>query len=77
MTTEEIKKAARKFLPVRYKGIKYRRVAAVTWRVIETQNSGTYKEILQVELEDYCGHSTTIAETGKVELIDDELIKND
>lgn len=68
MTSEEIKKAAREFSPVRYGGIKYRRISAYTWRIIETTKKGTYKEVLQCELEDYCGHSVTLAEPEKVEL---------
>lgn len=68
MTSEQIKKAAREFLPVRYGGIKYRRISAVIWRIQKTREKGTFKEILQCVLEDYCGNSETIAEPEKVEL---------
>ena len=69
MTTEEIKKAMREFLPVWYKGNKYRRITAFIWRVVESRRGhGTYREVLQLELEDYGGNSVTIAEAEKVGL---------
>lgn len=69
MTSEEIKKAMREFSPVKYNGIRYKRITAYIYRVVETHKKGTFKTVLQVELVDYCGNSVTIAEAEKVELI--------
>lgn len=69
MTSEEIKKAMRDFTPVRYNGIEYKRITAYIYRVVETSKRGTFKAVMQVELLDYNGHSVTIAEAEKVELI--------
>lgn len=68
MTSDEIKKAMREFLPVQHNGIKYRRISAYIFRIIAGRKKGTYKEVLQVELEDYNGHSVTLADPAKVEL---------
>lgn len=72
MTGEEIKKAMHDFSPVRYNGINYQRITAYIYRVVETHKKGTFTTILQVELLDYCGHSVTIAEAEKVEVIKNE-----
>lgn len=73
MTSEEIKKAMREFTPVRYEGITYRRITAFIFRIIESRHRhGVYREILQLELESYCGNSVTIAEAEKVELISND-----
>lgn len=67
----------REFLPVWHKGHKYRRITAFIWRVVESRSGrGTYREVLQLELEDYCGNSVTIAKAEEVELIDNGLIEN-
>lgn len=67
--SDKIKKAMHKFTPVQYKGIKYDRITAYTYRVVETHKRGTYRTTLQCELLDRSGHSVTIAEAGKVELV--------
>lgn len=77
MTSEQIKKAMHEFSPVRYDGRNYKRITAYIYRAIETHKRGTYKIVMQCELLDYNGHSVTIAEAEKVELIDDGLIKTD
>lgn len=77
MTSEEIKKAMHEFSPVRSKGIEYKRITAYIYRAIETHKRGVFKIVLQCELLDYNGHSVTIVEADKVELIKDEPIKTD
>lgn len=67
MTGEEIKKAMRKLSPVEFEGIKYKRISAYIFRVIENPRGG-YKEILQVELLDRNGGSVVIAPIDKVNL---------
>lgn len=69
MTSDEIKKAMIEFSPVRYKGTEYKRITAYIYRVVESDRRGTYKTALQCELLDRCGHSVTIAEAEKVELV--------
>ena len=69
MTSEEIKQAMHDFAPVQYKGVKYKRITAYIYRVVETHKRGTYRTVLQCELLDVAGYSVTIAEAGKVELI--------
>lgn len=76
MTSEQIKKAMHEFSPVRYDGIKYKRITAYIYRVIETHKRGTYKIVMQCELLDYNGYSVTIAEADRVELIEDGLDKS-
>lgn len=70
MTSEEVKKAMHSFAPVRYKGIEYKRITAFIYRAVPVPMSNNVKGVLQVELLDYCGHSVTIAEAEKVELIE-------
>lgn len=69
MNSEEIKKAMHEFSPVRYNNQSYARITAYIYRVVESRNSGKYKTIMQCELLDRNGHSVTIAEADKVELI--------
>lgn len=69
MTSDEIKKAMHELKPVRYKGIEYKRITAFIYRAVPVPMSNNFKGVLQVELLDYCGHSVTIAEAEKVELI--------
>ena len=69
MTSEEIKKAMHDFAPVRYNGVEFTRISAYIYRVVETHKTGTYKTVMQCELVDRCGHSVTVAEAEKVELV--------
>lgn len=69
MTSEEIKDAMLKFKPVKYKGITFNRITAYIFRVVETTH-GKYKTIMQCELMDKNGNSVVIAESEKVELIE-------
>ena len=68
MTSEEIKKAMHEFSPVRYDGIKYKRISAYIYRAI-AKRRGTYKIVMQCELLDFNEGSVTIADAEKVELI--------
>lgn len=69
MTSEEIKEAMLNFKPVKYKGITFSKITAYIYRVIET-SQGKYKTIMQCELLDQNKHSVVIAESEKVELIE-------
>ena len=68
MTSDEIKKAMREFLPVVYKGNEYERINAYIYRIYRNPNSGKYRESFQLELQSYGANSVTIAEADKVEL---------
>ena len=70
MTSEEIKKAMREFLPVRYKGVEYAKINAYIYRIYRNPHSGRYKEAFQLELQDKRANSVIIAEAEKVELIE-------
>lgn len=69
MTSEQIKEAMLKFKPVKYKGITFSRITAYIYRVVETAQ-GNYKTIMQCELLDKNKNSVVIAESEKVELIE-------
>lgn len=68
MTSDEIKKAMREFLPVVYKGNEYERINAYIYRIYRNPNSGKYRESFQLELQSIGANSVTIAEADKVEL---------
>lgn len=70
MTSDEIKRAMREFSPVRYKGIEYAKINAYIYRIYVNPKTGKFKEAFQLELQDKHGHSITIAEAEKVELIE-------
>lgn len=70
MTNEEVKKAMHEFSPVKYDGIVYSRITALTYRVIKNPHKqDTFKTIFQVELLDKNNNSVTIANPEKVEMI--------
>lgn len=69
MTSEEIKDAMLKFKPVKYKGITFHRITAYIYRVVETTH-GKFKTVMQCELLDKNKNSVVIAESEKVELIE-------
>lgn len=56
------------FSPVIYNGIKYKRIAAYIYRVIETRKRGNFKIVMQCELLDYNEISVTVAEAERVEM---------
>lgn len=68
MTSEEIKKAMLEFAPVIYKGIVYKNINAYIYRIYKNPHTGRYKECFQLELQDYCGNSVTIANANDVQL---------
>mgnify|MGYP006378319105 CR=1 FL=1 len=68
LSSDEIKDAMIRFLPIKYDGIRYRRISAYIYRVIETNRPGVYKTALQCELVDRKANSVTIADSRKVEL---------
>lgn len=68
MTSEEIKKAMKEFLPVVYNGNEYERINAYTYRIYKNQHTGRYREAFQVELQSIGANSVTIAEADKVKL---------
>ena len=69
MTSEEIKDAMLTFKPVKYKGMTFKRIIAYIYRVVETSH-GKYKTIMQCELLDKNENSVVVAESEKVELIE-------
>lgn len=69
MNSDEVKEAMRNFTPVKYKGEEYKSISAYIFRRVTNPHTGKYTFILQVELESRCGHSVTIADAKKVELI--------
>jgi hypothetical protein len=69
MTSEQIKDAMLNFKPVKYKGITFKRITAYIFRVVET-TQGKYKTVMQCELLDKNNTSVVIAESEKVELIE-------
>lgn len=68
MTSEEIKQAMRDFTPIEYDGIVYSRISAYIYRCEKDRHSNKYRFVLQVELEDKCGHSVTIAPAGRIKI---------
>ncbi len=69
MTSEEIKDAMLNFKPVQYKGITFSRITAYIYRVVETSH-GKFQTVMQCELLDQNKNSVVIAESEKVELIE-------
>lgn len=69
MTSAQIKEAMLDFKPVRYNGITFSRITAYIYRVVET-SKGKYKTVMQCELLDQNQRSVVIAESEKVELIE-------
>lgn len=70
MTIEEVKEAMTNFSPVKYEGIVYNRITAITRRIIEDKHKeGLFHMIYQVELLDKNKWSVVIANPEKVELI--------
>ena len=70
MTSEEIKQAMRDFTPIEYDGIVYSRISAYIYRCEKDRHTGKYRFVLQVELEDKCGHSVTIAPADRIKIAD-------
>lgn len=68
MTSEEIKKAMVNFLPVIYRGIEYQKINAYIYRIYVNPHTHKYKEGWQLELQDKCGNSVTIADAKEVQL---------
>lgn len=73
MTSEEIKQAMRDFTPIEYDGIVYKRISAYIYRCEKDRHSEKYRFVLQVELEDKCGHSVTIAPAGRIKIADGKI----
>ena len=67
MTSEEIKKAMREFVPVRYNGVEYKQINAYIYRIYRNPHSGKLKEAFQLELQDKRANSVIIAEAEKGE----------
>ena len=63
MTGEEAKKALFGKMPVRYKGVEYTRITAITYRY-----NSKMELIVSAELLDKCGHSVVIAPIKDIEV---------
>lgn len=63
MTNREARQAYLDDVPVLYRGAQYPRISAV----IDRKDVRKNQRFIQLELEDPCGHSVTIASPGKVE----------
>lgn len=69
MTSAEIKTAMQNGSPVKFNGIEYKSITAYIYRRVIDIHTGMNKFIFQCELIDRNGHSVTIADAEKVELI--------
>ena len=69
MTSAEIKTAMQNSSPVKFNGVEYKSITAYIYRRVTDIHTGKDKFIFQLELIDRSGHSVTIADAEKVELI--------
>lgn len=71
LSSEDIKKAMRDRVSVKYDGIVYKCITAYIYRMVDDPHTRGFKGILQVELLDRSG-SVVIASPDKIELMEQE-----
>lgn len=68
MTKEEANKALVEGVPVEYDGIRYKRINAISWRVVYDNKDNPKEKIIQAELQDERANAIVIAQLERISL---------